>query len=158
MSLLDTDPKLLKIVAKIQQRPELPLNDMMGRALAILREVRSPKPRSAEIIAARSRLSDGRTKLIDIKITILAEESLIRGALKDTELYLQSKFLSYLGSIRNQGGRDATVGTAVLPITKRLRKLESARERVEEIVKDLDQRAYAIKDTIEAIRFGEREA
>ena len=158
MSLLDTDQKLVGIIKKLGDRPEPPITKMVSEAITILQQVASPKPRSADILAARARLSDGRTKLIVLKLTIIAEESLIRGVLTDTETYLQAKFLSFLNSVKNQGGRVALISQAVLPIARRLRRLESARERIEEVVKDYDSRAYAIRDTIEALKLGERES
>lgn len=158
MSLVDSDPRVRKVVASVEARPSLPLAEMMGRAVAILRAAPRVTPRSAQIIAARASLSDGRTKLVDSKLTIMEELTLLKGARSDLEEYVIDKYGSGYMLKMNARAREAAVARALTPITKRVRQLESARERIEEIVRDYDARAFAIRDTIEALKFGEREA
>ena len=145
------------MLKSMRSRPELDFKQIMQEAIAILRRAPPIKPVSRELIRARAILSDGRSRLVDFKVQVVKDLTLYRGMHDDLEAYLWDKFAGYLGSIRNQHGRDAVVVRALTPVIQRIRRLESVRERIDEIIKDHDARSYAIRDVIEALRIGERE-
>ena len=162
MSLIDSDSRLKHLLQRLEGRPDVPkphtLKDIMAFALNILQNIPRATPRTAQLIAARQWLSDSRSKLVERKLILMEEEVLIAGALNDTDVYLKEKFSNLLGSIKNQQAREIMVQKSLLPVVQRLRRIKSTRDRLEEIIKDLDTRAFAIRDMIAALQYGERES
>ena len=155
--MINSDLRVKHTLAVVARRPELPLKQMVTTAIEILRTSPMPQPRSDLIIKARTLLSNNRTKLIECRINIAMEISIVTGARDDLAAFVGEKYQNYLGSAKNQKSRDAIVFKALTPIHRRIRKLEAALEAINQVIADLDVKSYGINNTIEALKLGERE-
>jgi len=155
--MISSDQRVKHTLAVIARRPELPLKNIVVNAIDILRTSPMPRPRSDSIIKSRLLLSNNRTKLIEYRINIAMEISIIAGARDDLIAFIGEKYQNYLGSAKNQKSRDAIVYKALTPIHRRIRKLESALDAINQVISDLDVKSYGINNTIEALKLGERE-
>lgn len=155
--MITTDPRVVKTLAAVDRRPELPLKQIVAMAIDILRTSPMPRPRSDSIIRARTLISNHRTKLIEDRIAITMEISIISGARDDLAAFIGEKYQNLLNSTKNQKSRDAIVAKTLTPIHRRIRKLEAALEAINQVIADLDVKSYGINNTIEALKLGERE-
>ena len=156
--MIESDSRLLKTLAAVDERPLVQTGRLVREAVALLQSAPRIGHRSDAIVRARSEISDARTKLVDKKITVMRERALLRDVASDLNAYLQAKYINHLGSVKNKQGRDALVTKALSPITRRIDKLNSAFDVIEEVIRDYDSRAYGVRDVISALQRGEREA
>jgi predicted RNase H-like nuclease (RuvC/YqgF family) len=156
--MIETDPRLKKMISLVQTRDFLPLKQYVGEALEILRNSPAPRPDSKAIIKARMQLANDRSRLVEKRLIIAREMAQFRQLQSDLTDYLLAKYNSgYLGSIKNARSREAVINKAIQPLSKRVAGLESALEAVNMVVADLDAKAFTIRDIMEAIKLGERE-
>jgi len=156
--MIETDVHLKKTLAKIAERKLLPTNKIVKEAIEFLRAVPYPKPDSQSIIRARALLSNNRSILIERRLLLMHELTLLNGAKTDLQDYLNSKYANFLGSVKNRQGRDSKIGHALQPISARVRRLQAAVDALNSVIGDYDSKAHAMYGTIEALKFGEREA
>ena len=157
--MIETDPKLKEKLALLKSRALLPLRQYVDEALEVLRSSPAPAPHSSKIISARMKYANSRSRLIETRLIIVQELSTLRSMHSNLHDYLLSKYnTGYLGNIKNARSREAVVSKALAPISNRISKLESATEVVDTVVKDLDSKAFAVRDIMTAIQLGERES
>jgi hypothetical protein len=158
--MIEADPKLKLMLARVESRARLPLKQMVTKAVDILRSTPAPKPRSAAIISARIHISNERSKLIESRLIIARELSYLRQLHADMSSFLIAKYTTgYLGSLK--GGtrsREAVIDKALQPLAVRVARLESALEAINTVMGDLDAKAFTIRDIMEALKLGEKEA
>jgi hypothetical protein len=155
--MIEKDDRVVRILDTIDKRPFLQLSKMMEKSLLLLRSNSFPRPTSKAIIAARAKLANDRSELIFYRLEILKELSLLKGSFEDLSNYIVSKYVSYFNNMKNQKNRDAIIKRVLNPINKKIRKLESSLDIINNTIADFDSKSFAIRDVVEALKLGERE-
>ena len=155
--MIKTDRRVLHAIEQLSLRPDLPLKSMIDDALTIMRNAKSPEPRSSAILKARLMMANERSRLVEHRVSIMRELALVSRTATDLRNFVGTKYQSFLNSVKNQSSREAMIADALRPFSSRASKLQSALEVINTIIADLDSKAFSVRDVIEAMKLGERE-
>lgn len=157
MNLVASDPELIKVIAALNKRRALPVQDLIKEAILYLNKAVAPGRDVSKVADRRQVLAAYRTKVVYIKVRLSAERDHLTGIRDDMRDFLQTKYMNFLGSLKNEQSRRSILAQALSPLRKRIRRMNDALDIVETILKDYDARAYCFRDVIDSLKLGERE-
>lgn len=157
MSLVSTDPRLVNILKNLEKRKRVPHKEYMKEIMNLHRKIPSLSTSGRQLAEANVRVSTDRSRIVQIKVSCLAEMLELRGALDDLTLYLGEKYTSFLSQYRNKGSRDAVVANALAPLSRRIRPLKNVVDVADVVLADYDKKSFGVRDNCAALQLGDRE-
>lgn len=93
-----------------------------------------------------------RARLSTLRADLMREIALLRAAVKKVESMLLSDYSAYLDAWGNQPARRAVVDRLVSPAVDFLDEMESVRDLLDFYIKDIDQTAYSIRNSVDILK------
>lgn len=157
---LSEDPayaKLKEVVSRLRQAPHLNVERILTEAKT-LHESRtsrnlykvSLKPialHEADHVDGRSR-----ARLSTMRADLMREVDLLTASIEKVKVKIRSEYSKYLDAWSNQPARNATVDLILAPATEYLENLVSCREILDVYIKDIDQMAYRIRNSVDLLK------
>lgn len=156
MSLLkdDTFKRYRQIVKTIKDKIDLEeLEDEMMRLHSgrISRTLYGTTPSGDKLQSASLQDSSNRSRLAEIQVRVTKQADILHIAMDATRIYLAGEFRDYVDDLKTKGERTAFFDGYLKNGVVLLAKMRSFSNRIDIIVKDIDQTGFSLKRSVDIL-------
>lgn len=154
--MIDTDKRLKSILLKLSKRPVPPLGKFVAEAAKLHEQIpKVPRGRFALLPDATLQSQALQSRLVGIQALNLREKLYLEGVRDELDSYLRAKYWNFLDR-HNRQTQTALVESALAPILRRIRALDSAHQVMTAYLDDFISNRFSLSSAAKALEASHR--